>query len=393
MINRVVWSNSHRAVQVLLSLVGCVAAVGAAPDASNGIDSLEKATLPVVTIGTPIPTLMNSAGTASFPITITDASTINLTPGDVTINHAGPVSGGVVNVLDGSTANPTVEVSGITGGPAGNFTISIAAGVASDLSANLSAAAGPSDIVFIDNVAPTITIGSPTGAPVNSNGELSYPVSILGANTINLTPADVSVAYEGSAAGGSISVLNGNTLSASVLLTGFTGNGDVTISIAAGVASDSAGNQTPAVGPSFSARVDNTAPVFSSVNASPPLAGVDDVVSLSFAASEFIAGDATVTVNGNPAVRVAKGAPFYGYEYTVLPTDPPGPAIILITGLDNAGNPGLLSNSTSLSIESIPAPAVPLAFWPAGIALLGAGILALRGNHLLDSNKRENAEN
>jgi hypothetical protein len=333
---------------------------------------------PTVAIGAPSATLVNPLSTVSFPITVSGADTINLTTGDVSIAYAGSTSGGTVNVLNGTTATPTVEVSNVGATSAGHYTISIAAGVASDLSANLSLAAGPSAQVFVDGTGPIVTIGVATGAPISStSGELVFAVQILGANTINLTESDVTVGYAGSTSGGVLSVLNGNTAFATVLLSQVSGDGYVTISVDPGVASDTAGNQSAAAGPSELARVDNSAPSYSNLSADPASASAGQDVSLEFFTTEFTTTDPEVTVNGNPAVRTAKGAPIYFYTYTVLPTDPEGPASIVISGIDDAANVGSFSDNSALTILPSEEP-LPVVAWPLGVALATAGGLALR---------------
>ena len=332
---------------------------------------------PSVNIGAPSATLVNPTATVSFPITITGASTVNLSSGNVSIAYAGSTSGGTVNVLNGTTANPTVEVSGVGAAGAGHYTISIAAGVATDSLSNASLAAGPSAQVFVDAIAPTLSIGAPTGAPIsNSYGEILFPVTVSGADSVNLIPANVSISYGGTTSGGTVSVLNGTTAAPSVRVSQVSGNGDISITVAAGVGSDTAGNQTASAG-SVTARVDNTAPVYSSVSVNPSTAYEGQDVEISFLASEFAAVDPDVTVNGNPATRSAKGSPAYVYTYAVLPTDPAGPATIAISGIDDAGNVAALTDSTSFTIANVPQN-VPVMAWPAALVLAAAGAAALR---------------
>jgi hypothetical protein len=94
---------------------------GAGPSDAVTVDN----TGPTVAIGSPSPSSANSSTTVSFVVTYTDASTVNLTNSDVTINHSG-TAGGTITVTDGATSTPTVEVNGVTGD--GSYTISIAAG-------------------------------------------------------------------------------------------------------------------------------------------------------------------------------------------------------------------------------------------------------------------------
>lgn len=334
-------------------------------------------TAPTVSIGAPSATLVNPSATVSFPITIADATSINLTNSDVSLAYAGTAFGGTINVLNGTTATPTVEVSGVSATAAGNYTISIAAGVASDVVSNASLAAGPSAAVFVDAIAPTLSIASPSGGPISSSyGEVVFPVQVSGADTINLTPGNVSLNYTGTTAGGQVTVLDGNTGAPTVHVSQVSGDGSIGITIAAGVASDTAGNQT-ASATSTTATVDNTAPVYSNVSATPATAYAGQDVVITFLATEVSSNLVGVTVNGNPATHVAKSTTAVSYSYTVQPTDPLGPATIAIDGFDDAGNVGTLTDASALTIQA-PPQEVPLVAWPVAVALAGLATAALR---------------
>jgi hypothetical protein len=303
-------------------------------------------TAPLVEIGTPVGTPVNSANTASFPVALNESGSFNLNRGDVTLSHNGTEGGNVV-VEDGATAAPTVKVRGVTGD--GTYSISFSGGIATDVAGNSSEATGPSDTVLVDNTAPSVSIGAPTGSPLDGTGTVSYPVAINGADTINLIRPDVKLNHNGTA-GGSVVVVNGTSESPTIEVRGVTGEGSFSISIRAGIATDAAGNSSEATAPSDAVLVvDNAAPAFTGIVANPSEAMEADAVLISFDGSEPIAGDPVVTVNGNPATRTAKAA--FAYVYTVHRTDPPGPATIEIVGMDSAGNEGTLSNTTALTIK------------------------------------------
>lgn len=127
-------------------------------------------------------------------------------------------------------------------------------------------------------------------------------------------------------------------------------------------------------GDSATAALETVPPLFSGLIVSPPQAAQGEIVTLQFSASEALEDDPVVTVNGNPATRTAKTA--YSYEYIVLGTDPLGPVDIAVSGFDLLGNPGAASAPAALTILPL-APQVPLRAWPAGVALLAVGVLAL----------------
>jgi len=300
---------------------------------------------PTVSIGAPTGGVVNSSRTATYPVTVSGAKIVNLTSGDVSIQHQG-TSGGTVNIVTGRSSTPLVQVSGVTGN--GRYTIRIAKGIATDAASNESLATGPSaDAVTVDNTAPTVSIGAPLGTPVNRSGTVSFPVTVSGASVVNLTRGEVSLSRNG-ASGGSVNILNGASTNPTVQVSGLTGNGTFTISIADGIATDAAANDSTLAGPSVAATVDNASPIFSRIVVSPAEASEGDTVNIGFESSEPIVGDPEVTVNGNPASRTAKAA--FAYEYTVQSSNPPGPATIEIEGIDRAGNNGILRSTTALTI-------------------------------------------
>ncbi|MBI1317328.1 MAG: hypothetical protein GC168_00075 [Candidatus Hydrogenedens sp.] len=290
---------------------------------------------------------------------------------DLVVSHTGTSSSGAT--ITGGPSVYSVDLTGISGN--GSFTLAVnTSSDVQDLASNALASSVTSAAVSIDNMPPGVDIGAPTGSPVNSGGTATFPITVTGSDSVSLVSGNVTINHSGTA-GGSVSVLDGATTSPAVEVTGVTGDGSYTIGIAAGIASDVAGNNSPASGPSAAVTVDNTDPVFSNVVATPAEASDGDTVTITFDSSETLPVDPDVTVNGNPASPGAKAA--LTYAYTVLPTDPLGPAMIEISGMDSAGNAALLSNNTALTIVPA-APELPVAAWPLGLALAAAGGLALR---------------
>ncbi|NQZ77564.1 MAG: BspA family leucine-rich repeat surface protein, partial [Ekhidna sp.] len=287
--------------------------VGAGPSGSVTIDN----TAPTVAIGAPTPTTGNSGTLVSFPVTYTGATAINLTNVDVTINHTG-TSGGTVNVVNGTTATPTVEVSGVLGD--GSYTISISPGTSSDAAINPDLGAGPSGSVTIDNTVPTVAIGAPTPTTGNSGTLVSFPVTYTGATAINLTNVDVVINHTGTS-GGTVNVVNGTTGTPTVEVSGVLGDGTYTISINPGTSSDVASNPDAGAGPSGSVTIDNTVPTAVSFARQVPLSANTNADVLTFRAtfSEGVlnidAGD--FTVNSTSTATVTGVATVSASEYDV----------------------------------------------------------------------------
>src|SRR5207247_1597890 len=173
---------------------------------------------------------INSTAVSSEPVS-------GFTRADVTI---GGTAGGTKTVtVSGAPSTYTVAVSGMTTG--GTVIATIAAGVANDAAGNLNTASTSTDnSVSFDATAPTVTINKTAGqadptsaSPINFTAVFSEPVS-------GFTGAGVTI---GGTAGGTNTLTVSRcppTRRASDL--GMTTGGTVIATIAAGMATDAAGN-------------------------------------------------------------------------------------------------------------------------------------------------------
>lgn len=116
-----------------------------------------------------------------------------------------------------------------------------------------------SDDIILDTLPPTIDIEAPVPGITNGTVPVDFPVVYKGAATVTLTPADVRLRFTGSATA-TVSVLNGNTPTPTIRLSGISGNGDLGVLIYAGTAVDAAGNVAPESAPSPFAIIATTIP-------------------------------------------------------------------------------------------------------------------------------------
>lgn len=106
-----------------------------------------------------------------------------------------------------------------------------------------------------------VTIGSPTPPSFDSPGSVSFPVTYVGAVSVNLTNAAITVNTTGSVVG-TANVTNGTTATPTVTVTVTSGVGTVGISIAAGTATGNCGSgptSATTAGPSPTATVTTSA--------------------------------------------------------------------------------------------------------------------------------------
>ena len=127
----------------------------------------------------------------------------------------------------------------------GNGTVGITVAAGTDIAGNTDPGASSAVSVIADNTPPTINITGPVPAQANSSGSVDYTVTYADVNfsTATLAAADITLNPTGGVTA-SKAVSGGPTVW-TVTLTNITGNGTVGITVAAGKASDLAGNTDP----------------------------------------------------------------------------------------------------------------------------------------------------
>ena len=253
---------------------------------------------PSLVLSAPSSTVTNS-GPVTYTVAYTGADNVTLANANITLITTGTANGTVVSSGTG-TASRTVTISGITGN--GTLGISIAAGTASDLAGNNALAAGPSATFSVDNIAPTLVVSAPSST-VTSTGPVTYTVTYTGADAVTLANANITLNTTGYATG-TVAVSGSGTASRTVTISNINGNGTLGISIAAGTASDLAGNNALAAGPGAPFTVDNNT---GDLNGDSIVDMIDALKVLRIAAhldtptaSDIAHGDVAPMVSGNP---------------------------------------------------------------------------------------------
>ncbi len=295
---------------------------------------------PTVAIGTPSATDTNS-GPVSFVVTYTGADSVSLTTGDVSLNTSGSATA-TIGVTNGATSTPTVTLSSIAGD--GTLGISIGAATSSDTAGNSDTGAGPSSTFNVDNTAPGVSIGAPSTANTNT-GPVTFTVTYTGADSVNLTPGDISLNATGDA-NGSIGVSNGTTSTPMVTVSSVTGDGTLGINVAGGTASDVAGNAAASAGPSATFGVDNSPPGVDSIVVSGGKAGpINFIVTFQEPVTGVDSGDFALTTTGSVSGASVTGVSGSGTTWTVTVDSGSGSGTIRLDVVDNdsivdgAGNP------------------------------------------------------
>ncbi|MCC6484601.1 MAG: PQQ-dependent sugar dehydrogenase [Armatimonadetes bacterium] len=143
-------------------------------------DGITVSVLPPVSLQIEAPSVTATArGPATFPVTYLNASSVSLSPSDVTLIATGSASG-TISVVGSGLSQRDVVVSDITGD--GTLAISIAAGTASNLSSS-APAAGPSAAVVVDTTAPIVSQASLEPDCVHSGGPLTVRATVQDSGT------------------------------------------------------------------------------------------------------------------------------------------------------------------------------------------------------------------
>ncbi len=207
---------------------------------------------PGISISSPSAALTRNSN-VTFSVTYIGATSISLSTNDITLNKTGTANG-VVSVSGTGVTSRTVTVSSISGN--GTLGISIASGSA--LKSGNSAPSANSTSFTVDNLGPVITIGSPSTS-ITKNSNVLFMISYDGASSITLNSSHITLNKTGTA-NGTVSVSGSGASSRTVTISGITGNGTLSISIAANTAVDSLGNTALSAGASNVFTVDNTGP-------------------------------------------------------------------------------------------------------------------------------------
>ena len=257
------------------------------------------------TVDKTAPTVVSVVRASSNP---TSASSVNYTvtfsetvtgpaAGNFTLTLTG-LSGAAVASVTGSGTTRTVNVTTGSGDGTIRLDLTVFTPAITDALGNaLSAAFTTGEIYTIDKTGPTISIGAPSVSTTVS-GPVDYVVTYSGADSVTLSTADITLNNTGSAAG-SVSVLGSGLTSRTVRVSGISGNGTLSITIAAGTATDAALNGAPGAGPSTTFTVISVPTIVIGVPSVSVTSGGPVSFDISYSNATAItltAGD--VTVNG-----------------------------------------------------------------------------------------------
>jgi len=239
----------------------------AGPTASGTtLDATPPTTLSIL----PSTTGPTNATSVDFAVTFDEAVQNFADASDVVILHSGTSHSGVT--VTGGPTSYTVTVSGIAGD--GSFTLAVSTtSDVQDLAANPIVTSLDSAPVLFDFTPTQIVIGTPV-PDTTDVGPVTFTITYTDATSTSLDLSDITVNTTDTVLG--VVALSGSGNSYTVTITDISGDGTLSLSIAAGTAVDAAGNIALAAGPGPVLTV-SSAPALS-MNLGLPLAGLIAVI-------------------------------------------------------------------------------------------------------------------
>ncbi|MCC6795752.1 MAG: DUF5011 domain-containing protein [Candidatus Hydrogenedentes bacterium] len=298
-----------------------------------------------------------NADSVHFGVRFSENVAPTFTAADLTVT--GSLASGATTSISGTDPDYTVTVTPANPATDGTIGLTVGSGI-TDGAGNAYTGGSAPAIYTIENIGPTISIGSPS-ASVTRSGPVSYAVTYGGADSITLSPSAVSLIATGTASG-TISVSGSGTVTRTVTISSIAGNGTLRISIAAGTAADNAANLAPAALASTPFTVDNVAPTAAIALLDPSPTNANAVrFSVQFSenvAPSFSTGDLTVSGTLAIGATVAMTGSDPTYTVTVTPSNPTADGTIGLTigsGIaDSAGNAYAGGSSpSSYTIENV----------------------------------------
>ncbi len=278
---------------------------------SFAVTNVNPSPTPVVSLGSPSTSPMNSVGTSDIAVTYSETLGGDiLQSSDVTLTQTGTVSCSVA-VTSTSSSGATISITSCTGdgtvsAHVNGSSVANIAGVYNDPSAE-------SASITIDNAGPTasLVVVGPTPLPqatMTSAGTGTIAVNYsetLGTHV--LTDSDITTSLTGTASCSAVTVDSSNTSGAAINLSSCTGDGTITLHINSGTINDALGNTGSQSAESSPITIDNTGPV---VNFGSPTAGSIDVngsTTISLTYSESLGGGTSLD-NGEVSTQYTGSA-------------------------------------------------------------------------------------
>lgn len=332
-----------------------------------------------VTFGVPLPdetpptlTLLSVASSNANPALamVGDVVTVSMTANEAIEAPVVTIGGAAAENVTGVGASWQATRTLNSGDAQGVVAISV---TATDIAGNEAEAVTmttDASVVTLDSTAPTVSID---GAPASFSTLAPFGVTFQFSEAVSgFTVGDIVIS---GGAAGAFTAVDGDTYTANLTPNGAS---DLVVSVAAGAATDAAGNASEAAAAvTVLNNLDANAPLLTAIgivsdNANAAFARTGDVVTISMTANEAI-DPPTVTIAGAPADSVTGAGASWSASRTMLAGDPEGEIAFTINFQDLGGNVGpesTVTTDSSVVTFDITVPTLTVSGLPASIAIV-----------------------
>jgi hypothetical protein len=162
-----------------------------------------------------------------------------------------------VQTVPGNTNQRQIVVNNIQGD--GTLQVEVSAGSASDQAGNVDQTVLLSPLATIDQTGPTVAIGDPSS--LATQGEMiSIPLTVQGGTFSDLNAGHIQLVLTGESLKAGVDLEKTSDTEAVITLSGFEGEGTISLGVTAGAAKDAAGNESADIAATWSIQVTQPAP-------------------------------------------------------------------------------------------------------------------------------------
>jgi hypothetical protein len=162
-----------------------------------------------------------------------------------------------VQTVPGNTNQRQIVVNNIQGD--GTLQVEVSAGSASDQAGNVDQTVLLSPLATIDQTGPTVAIGDPSS--LATQGEMiSIPLTVQGGTFSDLNAGHIQLVLNGESLKAGFDLEKTSDTEAVITLSGFEGEGTISLGVTAGAATDAAGNESGDIAATWSIEVTQPAP-------------------------------------------------------------------------------------------------------------------------------------
>jgi hypothetical protein len=199
-----------------------------------------------------------NGGTLIYGVQYQGADNINLNNDHIRLITTGNTQASTsVQTVPGNTNQRQIVVNNIQGD--GTLQVEVSAGSASDQAGNVDQTVLLSPLATIDQTGPTVAIGDPSSLATQGEA-ISIPLTVQGGTFSDLNAGHIQLVLNGESLKAGFDLEKTSDTEAVITLSGFEGEGTISLGVTAGAATDAAGNESGDIAATWSIEVTQPAP-------------------------------------------------------------------------------------------------------------------------------------